>query len=72
MQLVRGGLPDRPKPGAAVRVKTPDGTWQPATVVQARFKTHVFRGHVSVRYQNGVLDLVEEQQVSLDKPNKPK
>ena len=72
MKLLEGGLPDRPKPGAAVRVKTHDGAWRPATVVQASFKTHVFRGHVSVRYQDGALDLVEERHVSADKANKPK
>ena len=50
----------------------PTTGWQPATIVQAHFKTHVFRDYVFIRYPDGALDLVEEEHVSLDKVNKPK
>jgi hypothetical protein len=42
-----------------VRVRKDDGFSLPATVVQARFKTHVFRGDISIRYPDGTMDLVE-------------
>lgn len=37
------------------------GRW--ARVICGDFRTHVYRGMVSVRYDDGALDLVEEEQV---------
>lgn len=37
------------------------GRW--ARVICGNFKTHVYRGMVSVQYGDGALDLVEEGQV---------
>ena len=55
VRVIEGG---RPRAGETVLV---DG--QRATVVAATFSTHVFRDDISVRYENGNLDLVPLEKV---------
>lgn len=50
MRLITGGMPE------AGDVVTIDG--RPATVLKAGFSTHVFRDDVSIRYEDGTLDLI--------------
>ena len=65
MRVVDGAMPDPPAPSSAVWVVGTDGVRLPATVITARFKTHVFRGNVSVRYADGTFDLIEKERVIL-------
>ena len=50
MHLIQGGLP------AAGEIVLVNG--RKATVIQAAFSTFVFGGDVSVRFENGQIDLV--------------
>ena len=50
MRLIQGGLP---APGEHVSARG-----RQATVIQASFTTHVFRGDVSIRFADGTLGLV--------------
>ena len=66
MRLVEGAMPDPPEPGSEVWIVEPDGGRVLATVITGRFKTHVFRGDVSVRYHDGGMDLVKSDRVVLN------
>lgn len=57
MKVIDGG---RPQLHVGERVLV-DG--RSATVICPDFKTHVYRGMVSVRYPDGGLDLVESERV---------
>lgn len=65
MELLEGGIPG---PGTPVEIDHA-GRGREAVVVASGFKTHVFRGDVSVRYTDGTMDLVPAERVRRSAPD---
>lgn len=62
LRLIPGGMPAR---GDSVTV---DG--RQATVIEAEFSTHVFQNDVSVRYDDGEVDLISRDLLELGQQDK--
>ena len=63
MRLLPTGDPAPPKTGDPLPIDNGHESRCPARVVKADFYTPVFRGDVSVRYDDGTLDLVDSQRI---------